>query len=129
MNTQRLHNLKTDGETGVEAGHRLLEYHGDILADDAALLALGHGCEILAGEIDVVGVDPAGVIDQPHDGQRRHAFARSRLTDDADNFAFLDAETNRIDSSEGIGGGAKLDSEVLDLKHGRDLRSRLETGV
>ncbi len=39
MRLQRFHDLVADGEAGVEAGHRLLEDHGDVLADDLAARA------------------------------------------------------------------------------------------
>ena len=38
MHAQRLHDLEADGEAGVQARHRLLEDHGDVLADDPPAL-------------------------------------------------------------------------------------------
>ena len=56
MHRQRLHDLEADGEAGVQAGHRLLEDHRDVLADDLApLRAALRRQQVLAVEAQPVG--------------------------------------------------------------------------
>src|SRR5690349_9828821 len=67
MRRQAFHDLVADGEAGIEAGHRLLEDHGDVLADDLAPRARAEAQYVLALEGHPIGEDAAGIRDQAHD--------------------------------------------------------------
>ena len=74
-----LGDLRADGEHGVEAGHRLLEDHGDPAAAHGAHRLDGQRRQLLAVEHDRAADDAPGLRrDQPQDRQRRHRLAAAR---------------------------------------------------
>jgi hypothetical protein len=79
---QRLGNLETDGQHRVEAGHRLLEDHGDVVAAHIPHRLFRQRQQIAARELDAA-LDAAVLVrNQSHDGERGDALARARFTDD-----------------------------------------------
>ncbi len=87
--------LEADREAGIEAGHRLLEDHRHVLADDPAPVAGRQPQQVGAGERQAVGRDPGGPGQQPHDRQHRHALARAGLADDRQHLAGVDRRGRR----------------------------------
>ena len=74
MHAQRLADLPADRVARVQRGHRLLEDHRHVLADQLAPLARADGQQVGAGEPHRVGAHAAGIADQPHRGQHRDAL-------------------------------------------------------
>ena len=84
----RLDELVPDGERGVEARHRVLEHHGDLVAAHLAHVVERQVEQIAAFEHHRARHDPPRRRrHEPHDRQRRHGLAGSALADDADRLA------------------------------------------
>ncbi len=94
----RLGNLFADAQHRIEAGHRLLEDHGDLRAAQLAhpFLSLPRQVEhsaVARAEAHRAGVDPpARVVDQPRDCERGHRLARTGLADDGNGLPFGDPD-------------------------------------
>ena len=100
MNAQRLGDLEADREGRVEAGRRLLEDHRHVLAGELAAFVVGQRQEIVAVEAHAVGAETAGIGDEAHQREHRHAFARAGFADDAEHLAMLDAQRHAIDRAQ-----------------------------
>src|SRR5215217_3071841 len=112
--------LGADGVNRVEAGHRLLEDHADIVAANGAHLLLRKGHEILAAQADPAARDAADLLGQEaHDGEAGHRLAGAGLADDGEGFSRLYHEADAIDGAHIL---ALTDDEggllVLDLEQG-----------
>ena len=118
MQAERLDELEADREAGVQAGRRLLEDHGHVLAGELAALAVGHGQKIAAGKGEAVGADAARIGDKAHQSQHGDALAGAGFADDAEHLPLLQPEADAVDGAHNAGGGGKLDGEVLDLEEG-----------
>ncbi|KMS64599.1 hypothetical protein BVRB_018640, partial [Beta vulgaris subsp. vulgaris] len=116
MRRQRLHDLEADVEAWVEAGHRLLEDHGDVLADDLAPGAGRETEQVLALEAHLVGENLARIGNEPHDRQHGDALAGAGFADHAQELAFLDGEVDAIDRAERPAMGLELDREIADFQ-------------
>ena len=95
MQPQRLADLAADREHRIEARHRLLEDHADLVAADGA-----HGALVELEQIDPLEAnaarDLAGRLrDQAQDRHRGNRFAAAALADDGQRLAFLDDERRR----------------------------------
>src|SRR5215218_10086974 len=101
MEPDRLDDLCADRIDRVEARHRLLEDHRDLIAADALHLTLADLQEIAAAQLDGPALDRAlGVGDEAEDRERRDALAAPALADDAERRAFGDLERDAIDGAE-----------------------------
>src|SRR5699024_7200139 len=60
--------LVANGHGRVEASHRVLEDHRDLVASDTAKLPFGPGGQVSAAEPDRPGIDPTISRQQAHDG-------------------------------------------------------------
>ena len=88
-----LGDLLADGEYGIEAGHRVLEDHRDILAADGFQLLFAHLQHIAAVEHDRAAFDHARRRgDQILDGQCRARLARAGLADEAEDAALFELQ-------------------------------------
>ncbi|MCY1304387.1 hypothetical protein D9M70_541370 [compost metagenome] len=94
--------LVADGEAGVERGHRVLEDHGDVLADDAPPLAALQAQHVGAVELHGVGGDDAGGVDQAHQGHHGHGFAGAGFADDGQDFALVHGEVEAVHHRDGV---------------------------
>ena len=85
---QAFGDLVADAPDRVEAGHRVLEDHGDLYATDALHLAFGERQQVPAVEADLAAGDvPGGRGDQAQDGAAQHRFAAARFAHDAQRLA------------------------------------------
>ncbi len=106
--------LIAHGEDGVEAGHRLLEDHGDFVAADFAHLSLGEFEQVSAFEEDFAGDYFSGRRrDQPHYAQSRDAFSAAAFTDDAQGLPSLDLPGNIINRPDQTVLGAKVGGDIF----------------
>ena len=95
---QNLADLRLDGVQRIERGHRLLEDDRNVVAADAADLALRQVEQFAALEADGAGGMRRGRIGQQlQDRQRADRFARTGFADQRHAFAALDLERDAID--------------------------------
>src|SRR5690606_28887622 len=113
-----LHDLVTHGVDRVEARHRLLEDHGDVVAAylaDLLVVVLG---EVVAEEVDLATDDLARWAGHElEDGHRGDGLAAARLTDDAEGLTFEDLVADAIDAGECAGVGEEVGLEAFELEH------------
>jgi len=106
-----------DREDRVEARHRVLEDHRDLLAADLAHLALVEGEQVAALELDAAA--HGGVGEHPgeaEDGGRRDALPAAGLADQADELARGDREAHLVDGVHRPLHRGEIDGEVRDVE-------------
>ena len=118
VGAQGFGDLPADGVAGVQRGHRLLEDHGDVAADEFSPRAGGEFQQVGAVEAEGVGGDFSGEGDEAHDGEHRHAFAGAGFADDGEKVAFRDGHVDAVDGAEAAAGGGEFDGEVADFEEG-----------
>ncbi|KWV90094.1 hypothetical protein PFLmoz3_00092 [Pseudomonas fluorescens] len=114
MQAQHFLDLETHGVAGVQRGHRVLEHHRQVFADNLAALAVAQLEHVLAVEVQRIGGDDAGMLDQAHQRHHGHGFTRTRLANDRQDFAFVDGNVEAIDHRHG-GLVAEAHVEILDF--------------
>ena len=125
VQAQRLAQLASDRQHRVEAGHRLLEDHADVVAADVAHRALGQRQEIAALEPDRAG-DLAGRLgDEAQDRVRGDGLAAAALADDRQRLAFLDLEGDAVDGAVDAVRGPEMGLQILDVEQRHRSRSPL----
>src|SRR5580693_190982 len=126
MDPQRLADLATDGQYRIEARHRLLEDHRNVVAADGAHLALGELQQVLALEANGAGDLARGLGDQPHQRHRGDRFATAGFTDDGQRLAFVDIEGNAVDGAVDTLTRAEMGLQIPDFEqcHWSEPRSR-----
>jgi hypothetical protein len=130
MLAQRLADLEGDGEARIEARHRFLEDHGDILADDPAALLGGYAAQVVAVELHPVGRDRRRPGQEAHQRQHGHRLAGAGFADDRQDFALVDGKIGSVDGPKWPGGGLERDGEIADFEKGHDFfRSPVYIGV
>jgi hypothetical protein len=93
--------LVANREGRVQRGHGFLENHGHAVAAQGA-----HGVRPQRGEVGAFKADGPGgnaalaLGQQAHDGQRGHAFAAARFTDDAQRAAGIHRKTDAVHRGE-----------------------------
>src|ERR1700690_1053466 len=122
MHAQGLDQLIGDREAGIEAGHRILKNHRNILAEQAASTAVAHPEQVAPVECHLVRFNPARIIDQSHHRKRSDALAGTGFADDADHFALFDNEVETIDCGEWHLLRAKFDAQVVDFEQSLHYR-------
>jgi hypothetical protein len=85
----RLGNLVPHGEDRIEARHRILKDHRDLMAANLAHLRFTFGREILAVEDDPVARHRGIARKQTHDRKRGDRLSGAGLADDAERLARL----------------------------------------
>src|SRR5690606_31109941 len=110
--------LEADGEAGIEACHRLLEDHGDILADDLAFIGRVHIEQIDAFKFHLVGGHGSGGGQQPHHREHGHGLARAGLPDNGQHFAAIDRHIYAVNGLEQADGGIERYRQILDFEQG-----------
>lgn len=120
---QRLRDLGADPLQRVEAGHRVLEHHGDPRAAHLAQLPLGQG-----QYVPPVEEHPAARVHarrfgvQAHRGQRGGGFTAAGLTDDGEGLTGGDGQVHPAHRVHGGGGEFEVDAQVLEFEDGCGVR-------
>src|SRR3972149_3639157 len=92
---QRFGDLEPDREHRVQARHRFLENHRDLVAADLAHLLGRQGAQVLALEKNPPSrYGSRGARYQAKYGKRGHRFARTGFTDDTEGFAAAQMEAH-----------------------------------
>ncbi len=112
----RLLELPADRVHGVQAGHGVLEDHGDLLAPDSGLLLVGQPEQVAAAEVDLAA-DAGRAGKQAHDRQGGHALAGARLADDPQHLPRLEGIADAPHGVDDAVVGGEVDGQVLDLEH------------
>jgi hypothetical protein len=102
--------LVSNGVARVQARQRVLEDHGNVLADNLPALPCRRLQQIDAVKRDLVGGDNAGRIDQAHERHHRDAFAGTRFADYADHFAGFDGHIDSVNRRKSV----KAHGEIAD---------------
>ena len=110
----RLGDLITDGVDRVEAGHRFLENHRDVIAPNFAHLGLREFGDV--SSLTVLAFEGDFALDnfarrrgnQTHDREARDGLTRPRLTDHRQRLALLDVESHTIDGLDHTLVGVKI---------------------
>src|SRR5579883_1121750 len=112
---ERLLELEADGEARVETRRRLLEDHRHVLAGEPPALARRERQQVLSGEGEAPGAHLPRKADEAHQRQHGDALSRTRFADDAEDFAFLDPQIDRIDRVHDAADGREVDGQRLDF--------------
>ena len=129
MHPQRLADLAADGQHRIEARHRLLEDHRNVVTADGAHLGLGELQQILALEADGARDLARGLGDQPHQRHGGDRLAAAGFTDDGQRLAFVDVEGDAVDGAVDTLGGTEMGLQILDFEQCHRIRtSFLELG-
>ena len=116
MRLEPVGQLPPDREDRIQRGHRLLEYHADLVAADFA-----HGGRVGGSEVDRLPVGTVEVhgtgrdaaaaeIDEAHDRQRGDGFAGAGLADHAERLAGLNGEADVAHAGNPAAIGIELDA-------------------
>jgi hypothetical protein len=97
-----------DAQHRIERRHRVLEHHRDAVAAQRAQLIRAHREHVAPLEGDFPPDDPGGLLQQPHQRERRDALAGTRLADNAQRLAGRDRERDAIDGAHDAGIGEEL---------------------
>ncbi|MNV56998.1 hypothetical protein D3C71_1493080 [compost metagenome] len=116
VQAQHFHQLKADGEARVQAGRRVLENHGHVLAHQGAALGVGQAQQVVPRKTQPVGADTARVANQSHQRHHGDAFPGTRLPDDAQHFTFVKLQADAVHGVHYRALGGKLHAEVVYLK-------------
>src|SRR6266699_3732064 len=106
-------NQTEDFDGTIEGRHRLLEDHGDVIAPNFLHLLVGQCHEVLVTKPDMAASDPAVLLQQPHDRQRRDALPRARLADQAHGRLGRDGQVDPIDRLDRSAVNVELGVKVL----------------
>jgi hypothetical protein len=96
MQADRLGNLLTYAQNGIERSHRLLKNHGDIPAAFFPHGFFGERQKILTVKQHPAPGDLTIGGNQPHDGKRQHSFAATGLPHDAQRFTGAKRQRNAV---------------------------------
>ena len=116
MGLERLDQMEADGETGIEARRRLLEDHGDVLADDLPALALADPEKIAAVEGHAVRRHLGRPRQQAHDCQHGDRLSRTRFAHHRQDLAGVHFDRDVVDGAEQSASGLEIDAQVFDLE-------------
>ena len=110
MQGQRLADLFADVLQRVQAGHRVLQHHGDpAAADGKPLLFGGELRQILFLKEDGAGIHPAVLIKQAHEGLGQYALAGAGFAHDRQAFAPVYIQSYAADGVQHAPAQAELD--------------------
>jgi hypothetical protein len=111
---ERLADLPADREDRVQARHRVLEDHRDLLAADRSQLLVREPDQVASLEAGRAGGHPAGASQDPEQGERGDALAAARLAHDPERLARRDVERDAVDGVDDPAAGPEPNLEVLD---------------
>ena len=111
-----LDNLLADGLCRVQAGHRVLEDHGNFLAANLLHFFFVRGYDVVLAELHAALFNSCGRHGvQLHDGLRCDALAAAGLTDDGEHFALAQRKCDAADSLDLTGVGIEGNVQVLHI--------------
>ncbi|MNL06292.1 hypothetical protein D3C87_1269250 [compost metagenome] len=114
VQAQHFFDLETDGVARVQRGHRVLEDHRQVFADDLPTLTVAQLEHVLAVKAERVGGDDAGMLDQAHQRHHGHGLAGTGFANDGQHFALVHLQVEAIDHWRGVF-VAEANVEILDF--------------
>ena len=113
---QGLANLAPDGEHRIQARHRLLEDHADLVAAERLQFAFAKRQEIAPLEPHLAGDAGGRFLQQSQDRERRNGFAAARLAQERDRLARVNREGKAVNGADGALRRSKLGLQVLHVE-------------
>ena len=113
---RHFHQLLADLHGRVQAGHRLLVDHGDLVAADGAQLLRRQLAHVLAFELDRAADDLSDVGEVAHDAERHGRLAAAGFADDAHRLARLHRAGKVHDGRYLAAAREERDGQVLDFE-------------
>src|SRR5207248_6881542 len=125
---EALADLAPDRQYRVQARHRVLEDHRDLLAANLAQRGVGEADQVAALEERATARHLAVARKDPEQRERRDALPAARLADEPERLARLDRERDAVDGMDGPARRPEADVQVLDgeqrLSHGSSASGR-----
>src|SRR5437762_6433698 len=103
MHADRLGHLIADREERVQRGHRVLQDHRDPAAADLLHLLVGFPQQVFALEHHPAADDAGSRRQHAQDGERERALAGTRLADNAQRLAGMNAQRHIVDRPHDTG--------------------------
>ncbi len=117
MVEQRFDQLLADGEIGVQAGHRVLEDHRDLIAANSAHALRGTAQQVFAIEQRGAAFDPARRLrDQIEQAVAGHRFTGPGFADDAQGLARVHGKTYIVHRLDHPVAGVEPDFQIGDFE-------------
>ena len=117
MHQQRFAHLAAHLEHRVQAGHRLLKDHRNIIAADLAQLFIRKSGQVLIFKPDAAARHAAGVFQQAHNGFGGHAFAAAALPHQADDLALGNIQVQAIHRRDHAFFGKEIGVQAADFQN------------
>src|SRR6267143_2425474 len=127
MHPQRLADLAADRQHRIEARHRLLEDHRNVVAANSAHLAFGELQQILTLEANGTRDLARGLGNEPHQRHRGDRFAAAGFSDDRQRLTFVDMEGDAVDRPVDTLGRSKMGLQVLDFEQRHQIKTSSES--
>ena len=115
MQAQRFAQLTLNRQHRIQAGHRLLENHGNRIASNGAHFFFRHFEQILTQKTNGASNFARRLGDQTQDRHRRHRLAATGLTNDCQSLALVHDKTHTINCSVHTIRGAKVCLKIFNF--------------
>src|SRR4029079_4772421 len=112
-----------DGQHRIEARHRLLENHRNVVAANGPHPRTGVLQEIGSLEADRACDLAGGLGDQSHQRHRGDRLAAAGFADDGERLAFTDMEGDTVDGAVDTLRGAEMGLQALDFEQCHRIRT------
>ena len=116
MDPQALLHLRPDAQNRVQAGHRLLKDHGQIIALNLPQLFLRTLEDFPPPQLDAAAYFGLPPRQQPADAHGRHRFSAAALPYQAQNLPFLQRKGDAVYGVAALGRDVKMDPQVLNVQ-------------
>ena len=117
MDEERLHDLEADRQHRVERCHRLLEDHRDVASPDLAHLVFAEIEQVLPPEQDAARDHSSRrPRKEPHDGERGHRLAATRLADERHDLAGAHPVGDALDRAHDAARRHEVHVKIFDLE-------------
>ena len=115
VDAEGLAELPVYGKHGIQAGHGLLEDHGDGVSANVVQFVHGELCELPSLKIDLPGLYISIVVKQAQDAHGGDGFPRAGFSHHAQGFSCLQGVGHVVDSLYDSPFGLKIGFQVFDL--------------
>ena len=127
MQLNRFDHLLPHRHHRVEAGHRFLKDHRNLVAPKTANLGNRKPSNVAPRHQDLAVLDLPRFGDQPQDRKRGHRFAATRLPHQGEHFTRVDRKAHVVDDGDLAQSARKARGQVVDFEewtHDRSLKVR-----
>jgi hypothetical protein len=117
VRTNGFDQLRIDAQHRIQRHHRILEDHCDAVAANGAHSPVRQAEQVAPPEKDPAAGNPAGRIDQPHDGIRSHRLAGTRFTNQSHNLPGFQRKRDVVERPDYLFARRELRGQVLNGQH------------